>query len=150
MALTLMDLCDGIASTLSTATGILTTKSFDEITTAIPADQCPRIQAYLDAIRNSPQSNQTQQVSFQGGVQSLDLPVFVDLYARKRSYIWLDMKAMIESADALTDVIQAQLTKPYFGTQEIQNFSWSFQRGVMQYGKSLYMGGRFTITVRIF
>ena len=150
MALTLEDLCDGISDTLATATGILSVKSFDELTTSIPADQCPRLQVYLDAINGSSQNQQTQQVAFNGGVQSLDIPIFVDLYARHRSYIWLDMKAMVECVDAITDVIQAQEAGNYFGVPEIQNFRWNFQRGVMQYGKSKYMGGRFTITARIF
>ena len=150
MALTLEDLCDGISDTLATATGIQSVKSFDELTTSIPADQCPRLQVYLDAINGSSQNEQTQQVAFNGGVQSLDIPIFVDLYARHRSYIWLDMKAMVECVDAITDVIQAQPAGDYFGVPEIQNFRWNFKRGVMQYGKSKYMGGRFTITARIF
>jgi len=150
MALTITDLCDGISETLATATGILSVKSYDELTTSIPADQCPRLQVYLDAINGSSQNGQTHQVAFDGAVQSLDIPIFVDLYARLRSYLWLDMKAMMDSVDAITDVIQAQKAQNYFGIPEIQNFRWNFQRGVMLYGKSKYMGGRFVITVRIF
>ena len=149
MALTLMALCDGIVETLSAATGIKSTKSYDELTTSIPQDQCPRIQGYLDALNPSPQTRQTQQVAFNSSHQPLDIPAFVDLYARKRSYIWLDMKAMMECVDALTDVIQAQV-KPYFGIQAIQSFTWHFKRGVLRYGQSSYMGGRFTFVPRIF
>ena len=149
MAVTLMAMCDAISDTLATATGIESTKGFDEITTAIPADQCPRIQVYTDSIGPAPDAGQTSQATFNMSVQPLDIPIFVDLYARKRSWIWLDMEAMLTSANALVDVIQAQ-RKPYFGMSYIQSFSWTFKRGVMQYGKSMYMGGRFIITARVF
>ena len=150
MAITLEEICDGISDTLAEATGILSVKSFDELTTSIPADQCPRLQVYLDAVNGSSQDGQTQQVAFNGGVQSLDIPFFVDLYARQRSYLWLDMAATVKCVDAIIDVIQAQPAGNYFGVPEIQNFRWRFQRAVMQYGKSKYMGGRFTITIRVF
>ncbi len=156
MAVTVAALCDGIATTLSAATGIKTTKSYNEITEGIPATECPRLQVYPDGFDPDPGSG-TDRNTMSAGIQLQAITIFVDVFARKRSHIHLDMAATVDTLDAIVDVLQAQERPPFFGVvatpagskPPIKSFRWTWKRTVLRYGEQRYMGGRFTIVLRI-
>jgi len=148
MAVTIAAICDGIATTLATGAGINTVKSYDELTEGIPGVDCPRLQVYPEGFAPNPGSR-TDRLTFQAAMQHQELIVFVDHYARKRSQMAQDMKAVVVSLDALIDVLEAQEKKPFFAVAAIDSFDWVWKRATLVYAGERYAGGRFTITLRI-
>lgn len=156
MAVTIGAICNSIATTLSAAIGITSSKSYDEITEGIPGTELPRLQVYPDRFGSDP-SSATDRATMQAGVQLQEVIVYVDVFARKRSQIAEDMKATVDTLDALIDVLQAQERPPFFGVvatpggskHPIKSFKWFWKRANLRYGKQNYMGGRFTITLRV-
>lgn len=149
MAITMAAICDGIATTLSTATGIKTTKSYNKVTEGIPGTECPRLQVYPDAL-NQALSLGTERYTMGAGVQPMDLTVFVDVFARVRSHVHLDIEAVVVTLDNLIDTLQDEEKPPFFGVAGIKSFTWTWRRATLLYGSKRYAGGRFTIIVRFF
>lgn len=148
MAVTIAAICDGIATTLSAGAGINTVKSYDELTEGIPGVDCPRLQVYPDSFAPNPGSR-TDRLTFKAAIQHQELTVFVDVYARKRSQMALDMEATVDTLDALIDVLEAQEEKPFFSVAAIDSFAWVWKRATLVYAGERYAGSRFTITIRI-
>lgn len=149
MAVTIAAICDGIASTLSTATGITSVKSYDEVTESIPQNVCPRLQVYPDTVDPNP-GDDTERQAFQLNMSMLKISIIVDHFARQRSHIDLDNKAVVDGLDAIIDVLQDQTRPPYFGVTQIKAFDWNWKRATLRYGDSWYAGSRFTIDVYIY
>ena len=156
MAVTVAAIIDGITTTLAAATGITSGLSYDELLEGLPGVNLPAIQVYPDSFNPDPGSG-TDRTTFQAGVQLQELIVYVDVYARTRSQIAQDMKAVVDTLDSLITVLQAQETPPFFGVlatvptdkHPIKSFRWSWKRTVFVFGTQKYMGGRFTIILRI-
>ena len=143
------DICDGIEALLSTALGVRSSTSFDELTEGIPSFDCPRVEVYWDSSVCDP-SGSTDRTTFQACVQQSHIVFFADLYARQRSQMGEDMKAVVDLVDTLGPVLQSQQTKPFFGVAGIQAFSWAAKRHVFVRAKARYVGARFTIKCRLF
>ena len=139
-----------ISDTLTAATGIKSVRGYNEITESIPATECPRLQVYPDSLVVDANTG-TDRTTFQVGIQQYDLVVFVDHFARPVSHIYLDMIAMVEGLDGITDVLQDQKKPPFFGISDIKSFNgWTWKRMTFRYGDMKYRGGRFTLKLRIF
>jgi len=149
MAVTLMALLDGVETTLSAATGMQSSKSYDELTEGIPGFECPRLQVHPDKGTCDP-SGWGDRTTFQAGVQQSVITIYADLYARVRSQLDEDMKATVELIDALIDVLQAQERPPFFGVVGIQACNWNWRRASLRYAGEAYMGARFTINLKVF
>jgi hypothetical protein len=149
MAVTLAEICDGIETTLGAASGISSSKSYDELTEGIPAMDCPRLQVH-PARGGCDSPGKADRTTFQAGVQQTLVVVYADLYARLRSQLDEDMKATVDETDALIDVLQAQERPPFFGVAGIKAFRWEWKRATFSYAEERYMGARFTLNIRIF
>jgi len=149
MATTLSEICDGIETVLAEAVGVQSSQSYDELTEGIPAMDCPRVQVYPDRGTCDP-SGKTDRTTFGAGVQQVEVIVFADLYARQRSQLAEDMKATVGMIDAIVEVLQEQERPPFFGLMGIKSFKWNWKRTTFRYARALYMGARFTLTLRIF
>jgi len=149
MSVTLAQICDGIEATLSAAVGVTTSTSYDELTEGIAPFDCPRLEVYGDRGSSDPSGN-TDRTAFNAGVQQVMIVIFADLYARQRSQLGEDVKAVIDLVDALTSVIQAQEKPPFFGVAGIKAFSWGWKRAVFRRAGANYVGTRFTITCRVY
>ena len=156
MAVTVAAIIDGITTTLAAATGITSGLSYDELLEGVPGVNCPMIQVYPDAFNPDPGSS-TDRTTFQAGIQLQEIIIFVDVYARVRSQIAQDMKAAVDTLDNLVTMLQTEEKPPFFGVTAtdptdkypIKSFRWSWKRAVFVFGSQKYMGGRFTITVRV-
>ena len=148
MAVTFAAILDGIATTLSTATGIKTTMSYDELTEGIPGTELPRLQVYPESLGGSPNSD-TDRIAFNAGVQFQTFTVYVDVFASKRQHIAQDMAAVVDTLDNIVTELQTQEKPPFFGVSAIKSFAWTWKRAVLRYGTINYMGGRFTLVIRI-
>ena len=149
MAVTLMALIDGVEATLGAATGMTSSKSYDELTEGIPALECPRLQVHPDRGTCDP-SGWGDRTTFHAGTQQAIITIYADLYARLRSQLSEDMRKTVELIDALVDVLQAQEDLPFFGVVGIKVFNWNWKRANFKYADEQYMGARFTINLRIF
>lgn len=149
MAITIAQMCDAIETTLGAATGIARSQSHDELTEGI--QDMPLLQVYPDTLRGNA-TGETDRSSFRAGVRQTELVILADLYARQRSHMGEDMKALVDGTDAIVTVIEAQDIKPYFGLAGIKAFSWRAERVTFIYGDSQlpYAGMRFYFTLRVF
>lgn len=149
MAITIAQMCDAIENTLGAATGIVRGQSYDELTEGI--QDMPLLQVYPEMLHGNA-VGETDRSTFRAGVRQTEIVILGDLYARQRSHMGEDMKAMVDSVDAIVTVIEAQDTKPYFALVGIKAFSWRGERVTFIYGDNQqpYVGMRFYFTLRVF
>lgn len=85
-------------------------------------------------------------------VRQTDLVFNVDVYARQRSHIGEDMKAVADAADAVIAVLEGQDATPPFSLAGLKTFHWRASRVIFEYGdpQTRYVGLRFTLTFSIF
>ena len=149
MSVTIASICDAIESTLGAATGITRSQSYDELGESI--QDVPLIQVYPEMLRGNA-TGETDRSSFRGTIRQTEVVIITDLYARQRSHMGEDMKALVNEIDAIIDVIEAQDTKPYFSEDGIKAFNWRGERVTFVYGDNQlpFVGMRFYFTIRIF
>lgn len=149
MAVSLMAVLDGVADTLAMTTGVVTMKSYDELTEGVDPFDCPRLHVFPQAGVCDPSGN-TDRTTFSSGVQQVELTIFVDLFARQRSELQEDMMVTVEMVDSLMNYLQTLERPPFFGVEGIKSFSWRWQRDTFKFAKSYYMGARFTLIIKCF
>jgi len=147
MSITIAQICDAIETTLATATTSPKTESYDELSEGL--QDMPLLQVYWEASMQSPPGG-TDRYTFQGGVRQSWITIHADYYAQQRSHLGEDMEALVDGIDALTDVLEGQDLKPYFGLEGIKAFSWEATRVTFDYAGVLYIAARFVIQVRVF
>jgi len=148
--ITLQSVNDAIESTLSAATTLARSQSYDELTEGIP--DLPLLQVYPEAWGPA-RTGRTHAITGGGAVRNTEWVFHADYYARIRSSIGEDMAALVPGIDAIEAVLEAQQSKPYFGLAEIESFNWEGSRVIFQYGGDAlqqYMGARYVITVRVY
>ena len=150
MAITLGEICDAIESTLSAATGMNRTQSYDEITEGINAGDCPLMQVYWESLVMDP-SGGTDRTSFQGGIRQKQITIHVDIYASQRGNIKDDMKRTVDIVDTVLDVFEVQNKKPYFSLDGIQAFKVdSATRTLFNYAGVDFAGARFILSIWVY
>ncbi len=146
---TIVQIINAVADTLSAATGLDYTQSYDELSEGM--QDTPTLQVYFDSfVMDSASRN--DRTTFQGRVRQKSLTIFADLYARQRSHIGEDMAEFVPLVDAILDVFEQQDTKPYFGLAGIKSFGpVNCQRVTFTYGDPSvnYIGARFTIPILV-
>jgi hypothetical protein len=153
MAITLAQICDAIESTLddatpgTPATGI-TSQSYDELTEGV--HDTPLLQVYPES-GTQDVGGMTDRSTFSAGVRQTSVVVHADYFAEERGVgIGQEMARLVDGIDAITNVIEGQDQKPYFGLVGIKAFSWRWEHVTFDYGGVRYMGARFFITLRVF
>ncbi len=153
MSLTLAQLCDGIAATLATVSGIERVQSYNELTDGLPPGDLPIVQVWPDGGGGDDTGN-TDRHTLRGGVRVLDATVNADLYAHKRTQLGENMGDYVTLCDAIISKIEEQDTKPYFGVTGLQSFKWSWRYATFTFSPlgetGSYTGARFTFVCRIF
>ncbi len=148
--LTIAEICNGIAQTISTAIGLSTNvQSYNSLTDGI---QVPAVQVYPESGRAAAgQARSTSRTTMSGAVRQGEYIILADLYARQRSHIGADMEMLIGYIDAI-EAILYELAPPFFGVPGIQEASWSWERVTFEYGdpQLRYIGARFRFTIHTF
>lgn len=150
MSITIGQILDAIEATLSTAPTLARSMSYDELTEGI--NDTPLLQVYQHSGDQDPSGN-TDRTTFLAGVRQTNLIVYCDYYAQQRKHIGEDMKALVDGIDAMSNIFEAQDSKPYFGLNGIQSFHWSWESiPNMTYGDPniFYVCARFTLEIRVF
>lgn len=150
MAVTIGEVCDAIETTLATASGINTTQSYDELAEGLNAADLPLIQVYWQDLMMDPTGG-TDRTTFQAGVRQKQVTIYADVYAAQRSFLWQDMKAVVDAVDNILVVLESQNTVPYFGEAGIRSWQLeSARRASIQYSEAWYVVARFSFTVWIY
>ena len=156
--ITLNAIVDAVSDTLGTATTLNRSQSYDELTENIP--DWPLLQVYWESFSPVSTDSGTDRRTFGGLGGDEDTPlrdkeiiVHADYYARPRSHIDEDMKAVVDGADALLDILETVDVTPFFGLDGIK--AWSLQsatRSTFIYNdpQTPYAGVRFVIAIRVF
>jgi hypothetical protein len=149
MAITLAQILNAIKATLATAPTLARSMSYNELTETIP--DAPLLQVYPESGDQDPSGN-TDRTTFKAGVRQTELIIHADYYAKQRANLGEDMGLLVDGIDAMTNIFEAQDTKPYFGLTGIKAFHWSWTRVLFDYGNQgvNYVGARFVIAVRVF
>jgi hypothetical protein len=153
VTVTVHQLCDAIETTLSTATGLLVSQTFDELTEGV--HDRALLQVYPQSCTGVDSVNRNDRTTILRGVAQTEFVFHADLYAQQRAHIGEDMAALIPLIDAITARLEAQQASPLFGLtvsgfDPIKSFRWSWERVVFEYAEAKHMGVRFTITIRVF
>jgi hypothetical protein len=145
---TLAQICDAIETTLGAATTVTRSQSYDGLTEGV--HDTPLLQVYPE---NGTQDvgGATDRTTFRGGVRQTEFTVHADYYAAARgTSIGEEMGRLVDGIDAITNVLEGQDQKPYFGLEGIKAFSWRWDRVIFDYAGVAFVGARFAIVVRVF
>ena len=153
VTVTVHQLCDAIETTLSTATGLQVSQTFDELTEGI--HDRALLQVYPQSCSGVDSVNRNDRTTILRGVAQTEFVFHADLYAQQRAHIGEDMAALIPLIDAITARLEAQQASPLFGltvsgVDPIKSFRWSWERVIFEYAEAKHMGVRFVITIRVF
>jgi hypothetical protein len=146
---TTAQICDAIETTLSSATGLKRSETYNELSDGIT--ETPTLQVYWESTEEDI-SGSTDRTSFGAGVRQDEHLFHGDLYVRQRSHIGEDMRDLMAMKDAIDAVLVAEKTKPYFGLAGIKAFRWRAERVTFVYGDPQipFVGIRYYLTVRTF
>lgn len=108
------------------------------------------MQVYFERAEASAGSN-TDRVTFGAAIRRSLWTFHVDVYARQRSHIGEDMAAVVNTADAVIDLLETQTTGAPFGLAGIKTFRWTAERATFVYGdpELRYAGVRFIIVLSV-
>jgi hypothetical protein len=153
VTVTVHQLCDAIETTLSTATGLQVSQTFDELTEGV--HDRALLQVYPQSCSGVDSVNRNDRTTILRGVAQTEFVFHADLYAQQRAHIGEDMAALIPLIDAITARLEAQQASPLFGltvsgVTPIKSFRWSWERVIFEYAEAKHMGVRFVITIRVF
>lgn len=143
------DICDAIETTLSAATGLSRSQSYDELTDGM--NDTPTLQVYPESGGQDVTTN-NDRTAFRAGVQQEEVVIHADVYVRQRSHLADDMSLLVTQLDAIRTVLKAQQTKSFFGTTDVKAFAWTWQRVTFVYSEPQqpFVGIRFILRIRMF
>lgn len=151
------EICDAIDAALGevlVASGdLVRSDNYDELTEGMNDQKV--LQIYPDS------ENPVDSFGGQGQTHKMTLgsdPVIIeeitivcDFYARQRSHIGEDMKALVTGIDAIRANLKTQQC-PIFNVAALREFQWRWERTIFEYGapELKYIGVRFYLTFRIY
>lgn len=147
--ITIAQMVDAVELTLSAALTTGVSQSYDGLTEGV--NDLPTLQVYWESCNQDAQTG-TNMSTFQGGTKQTSTVIHADYYARQRSQIGEDMKALVDGTDAIIEVLERQNKSPFFDLGGIKNFKWSASRVIFTYADEQikYMGARFIIELRTY
>ncbi len=150
MAVTFDTLLDGVAAVFEemvTAGDLQKAERYDKLSEDF--QDVPMAQVYLDQ-GEVDASTATAQHTFRGAARMHEVAVGVDIPCRQRGDAAEDMKAVVDVLEAVTNKLDAQQTRPWFGSDAIKSWRWRWQRVTFVRGEATpYVGLRVTIWLRV-
>jgi len=149
MSITLAQICNAVETTLSAATGLTYTQSYNELKEGV--NDLPLVQVYWEDSNQDP-GGTNDRTTMKAVVRQTDVSIYCDLYAAPRNEIGQNMATLLPLVDAIQDELEKQRTKPYFGLVGLKAYHWSARRTTFQYTDPmrLYVGARFILTFKVF
>lgn len=150
MSITLRQVLNAVKTTLApVAADASRAQTMETITEGM--NTLPTVQIYVDEW-DTTAGSETDRKTMRAEVRVTALTIFVDVYVRQRSQLGEDMAAVVDKADEIIPILEAQKVKPYFALEGIKAFRWNGKRVTFVYGDqaTAYVGMRFTLTFTIF
>jgi len=152
--ITIAQICDAIESTLSAATGINITQSYDELGEGLNAADLPLLQVYWETLIMDPGA-ETDRTTFQAGVRQKLFTFHADIYAAPLAHLAQNMETLVDVVDNMLAVLELQNTKPYFLLEGIKAFHLDeARRVVFEYTAGTmpvrYIGARFILSIWVY
>jgi hypothetical protein len=149
---TISEVIKAIRDTLATAAGIEWTQGQDEITEGVPVT--PLVQCYWAGFEKSPDSG-SDRITYAIDVDTKPIRetvhrVNVDVLARQRSHIDLDLDAVADTAEAIDSVLEDQNAEPLFGSSYLKAFDYTVEFVNFESGGVIYAGERFNLEIWLF
>lgn len=140
-----------IETTLATATGLKRSQDLDELSDNIPESDLPLLQV-VPATWEGASFTTTHLNSFAGA--GTDSQAFKTrqwvfdafIYVSTLSKIKVGMARLAAIAAAITEILDAQDKAPLFGEEAIRSFTYTAERGNINYSNVDYLVIRYTIT----
>ena len=83
-------------------------------------------------------------------VRQKEYTLHADIYANQLKNVGQDNELVVNLADEIEDILEAQDVKPYFGLAGIQAFRWEATRVIFEYDGVRFPGARYILTLRVF
>jgi len=148
--LTLATMCDAIEVKLGAVMGITRSQSYNELTEGM--NTTPTLQIF-PARWNVDSRTETDRSTFRAGLRSSDNVFFCDLFigARGGPSPGQQMSSLVGLIDLINGELETQsLAQPPFGCTGIKACWWTGEHVTLENSGVLYIGARWTITLRVF
>lgn len=113
----------------------------------------PAVQVYPDsgALAQSTGAG-SDRVTFGGKIRHNRWTFHIDIYARQRANIAIDLVESFKLLRPVLDVLDSQTKAPYFGLEGIQSFTYRWERVTFTYGSEdhSYAGVRVMIDLSVY
>ena len=113
----------------------------------------PLLQVYWNSLSSVSEGSATDRRTFGGGAKPIRTKRYVfraDLYCDPRGMLDANFIQMLPIVDEINNLLEAQDTKPYFGLDGIQSYTFSCERGVITYAQTDYPVVQWTIELYVF
>jgi hypothetical protein len=152
MAITIAQINSAIHDTFANnLTTIDYTQDYDNLTEGLA--NTPLLQVYWNTLNPVSEGSSTDRRTFSGGSKPIRTKRYlfnVDLYLDPRSDIDRNFSQMLPIVDEINDILEEQDEQPYFGLAGIQSYTWSCQRGNIEYAQVLYPVVQWVIEIYVF
>jgi len=148
--LTLASICDAIESALGAVTGIERSQSYDELTEGMGS--FPTLQVF-PARWNVDARTETDRSTFRAGLRATDQTIYCDLFAGPRggSSPGQLMGILVGLIDLINVELETQAAiRPPFSLTGVKACWWTGEHVTIENSGVLYVGARWTITLRTF
>lgn len=153
MAITIAQINSAIHDTFANnLTTIDYTQNYDTLTEGLA--NTPLLQVYWNSLNPVSEGSATDRRTFGGGgVKPMRNKRFIfnaDLYLDPRSDIDRNFAQMLPIVDEINNILENQDDTPYFGLAGIQSYTWSCQRGNIDYAQVSYPVVQWVIEINVF
>lgn len=144
-----------IAAKLKPIKKIHRVQDVDQITESIPPADLPLLMIYPNSISGDTLGS-TQMSTFGGSANQIpvvveDAIITCDIYiAQVGANLAESIKDLTEVFDDVLEVVRAETTQPYWGSDLIKSYQWDMERGIIEYAKVSYFTITLTLTIREF
>ncbi len=140
----IMDMCDAVADALRDSRLLIHVQSYDELTESIP--DTPLAQVFWNE-HNVDSRSEVDRTTFGAEVRQSEYTIMIDVYAARISNFAEDMQKVVEVADEIDHIFEAQNSCPPFGLEGCKGFRWSCTRTIVPYSDGEYSVAGFDVTL---
>lgn len=154
MSITIVDMNTAIYNTLkNNMTLVDFTQNYDNLGEGLA--NTPLVQVFWNSLNTVSEQSSTDRRTFGGdpNVKPVRTKRYIfraDLYLDPRSDIDRNFAQMLPIVDEINDIFEDQDMEPYFGLTGIKSYTFSCERGVVEYANIVYPVVQWTIELYVF
>ena len=154
MSVTLTTIDNGIHDTLEAGITLVEfSQNLENLTEALVNTPC--LQVYWNSLSSVSEGSGTDRRTFGGNASVAPIRTqrytwAIDLYLDPRAMLDTIFVNMLPMVDEINGILEAQNQKPYFGVSAIQSFTYSCQRGNIEYAGTSYPVVQWVLEIYVF